>query len=257
MRDLIAFSTRLPVRGGDVVRAAEQNFLYPVLAVLISVLVAAVSFPSFLLRPEIASLLTLLFLYATTGLMHLDGLADFFDGLLAGGSVERKVRAMKDESVGAAGVFAVFVVLLAEFVAFSSLGASISNATSRTAAFFSFFAALLVAEASAKLGMTTCIFAGRFVKKAAPPAVAPGLGALFVAKLTPQKYAGSVTVSAAIATSLLPLCGGKAFLILLGAPVAILVARAAAKNFGGVSGDVMGATNEIARACTLMAWLFA
>ncbi|MDF2957403.1 MAG: Cobalamin synthase CobS [Candidatus Alkanophagales archaeon MCA70_species_1] len=242
------------VRGGDLERAAEQSFLYPVLAVLISVFVAAVSFLASFLSPEVAALLTLLALYATTGLMHLDGLADFSDGLFASGGVEQKVKAMKDGAVGAAGVFAVFVVLLAEFVAFLDVcaGAAAHGVTNYTAAFLSIFAALVVAETSAKLGMTTCIFAGRLVRT---PAAAAGLGALFTSRLTPQKYAIAVVVSVAIAAFLLRLCGGKAFLTLLGAPVAALVARAAAKNFGGVSGDVMGATNEIARACTLVAWV--
>ena len=67
-----------------------------------------------------AALILIAGVVLTRGL-HLDGLADWFDGLGAGKSPERILSVMKDPHVGVFGVLAVVLVLLAKFIALSHL----------------------------------------------------------------------------------------------------------------------------------------
>ncbi len=67
--------------------------------------------------PPLSNILAVLALYLTIGLLHLDGLADWADGIMVKGDRERKVRAMKDLNTGIAGVFAVVTVLLLQVYA--------------------------------------------------------------------------------------------------------------------------------------------
>ena len=52
---------------------------------------------------------------AMTGGLHLDGLADSFDGLFAPGDHKRRLAVMKDSSIGAFGVSALVLVLAAKW----------------------------------------------------------------------------------------------------------------------------------------------
>jgi adenosylcobinamide-GDP ribazoletransferase len=61
---------------------------------------------------------------ALTGMLHLDGLCDAADGLLAPVARERRLEIMRAPDVGAFGVGAAVVVLLARWAAFSTLAAA-------------------------------------------------------------------------------------------------------------------------------------
>jgi len=99
MRDIISFLTQIPIRKEvKLEEVAARTYLFPFAALLIGFLVSGVAFVSFrFLATELASLLTLLAIYLVTGLIHLDGLADFFDGVMASGSRSEKRKAKSDE----------------------------------------------------------------------------------------------------------------------------------------------------------------
>lgn len=58
---------------------------------------------------------------ALTGMLHLDGLADSADGLLPHMSRERRLEVMREPTVGAFGVGAVVIVLIARWVVLATL----------------------------------------------------------------------------------------------------------------------------------------
>ena len=61
-----------------------------------------------------------------SGVLHMDGLGDTFDGLGAGGDKERKLAIMRDSRIGSFGLLAIINVLLCDFAALHAL-ASISS----------------------------------------------------------------------------------------------------------------------------------
>src|SRR5688572_33090244 len=65
----------------------------------------------FVFPPLVAGVVTLAVWVALTGGLHLDGLADCCDGLLASVSVERRLEIMKDPHMDAFGVIGLILIL--------------------------------------------------------------------------------------------------------------------------------------------------
>jgi adenosylcobinamide-GDP ribazoletransferase len=236
----VSWLTVLPVRvaGGDVAGAAGAALRWaPVVGALLGaaagVLVAGLSalgMPSLLV-----GLLGVGFLALATRGMHVDGLADTADGLGCYGPPERALAVMRG---GGAGPFAVVTLLVTLGVQATALG-SLTGGPVVTAA--------ALAGATGRAGFAWC------ARRGVPAARPTGLGAT---------VAGSQPVWAAPAWWLVLAAAG------LGAvpgrpwqgPLAVAVAAAVVvglsahtrRRFGGVTGDVLGAANELAVAATLV-----
>jgi len=253
MLDLISFLTQIPVRKDiKIEEVAAKSYLFPFVALLIGALVSAIAFLPFgflLLPDEIAVLLTLLSIYLVTGLMHLDGLADFFDGVMASGNRREKRIAMKDEKIGIAGLFAAIFVILLSLFAIESVCADFTEATFNFGldTFYYFASVFIIAEVSAKLSMNTCMLLGKGFD------VNKGMGALFIRSVTKSKYVGALLSSVLI--SLIFTGSFRFFIVFTGIVVAFFISYVAKKEFGAVSGDVIGASNEIARCVTLLVFV--
>jgi adenosylcobinamide-GDP ribazoletransferase len=251
MLDLIGFLTQIPVGKHVEIEAVKaKSYLFPFAGVVIGFVVAVVAFGVFGLlgtATEIAALLTLLALYLVTGLLHLDGLADFFDGVMAPGGKEEKRRAMKDNNTGIAGVFAVLLVLLLSLFAIERVCADLTAKAGFTFDFsslYGFAGVFVIAEVAAKLSMNTCLALGKGSRRVA------GLGTQFIQATSARKYAGALL--SAVVIAVLFTCSFSFVLVFTGVVVAFLVSSLAKRKFGAVSGDVVGASNELARCATLV-----
>jgi adenosylcobinamide-GDP ribazoletransferase len=250
MLDLVSFLTQIPVRKDVNIEAVKaKSHLFPFVGLLIGVMVAVVAFVAFGLlgaATEIAALLTLLALYLVTGLLHLDGLADFFDGVMAPGSREDKRRAMKDDKIGIAGLFAAIFVLFLSFFAIKTVGVDLTAAgfDFDFGSFYGFASVFVIAEVSAKLSMNTCMALGRGARGV------EGLGTLFIRSSSPQKYLAALL--SAVLIALLFTASFRFCIVFMGIIVAFVVSYIAKRKFGAVSGDVVGASNELARCVTLL-----
>ncbi len=258
MLDIISFLTQIPVRKDvRIEEVAVRTYLFPFVALLIGLAVAVVAFVSFgflVSTPEIAALLVLLAIYLVTGLMHLDGLADFFDGVMAGGTKEDKRRAMKDEKIGIAGLFATVFVILLSFFAIETVCTSLTKTAPAHSfdlrSFYHFASVFVIAEVSAKISMNTCMISGKSKEGAGD-----GMGALFIHSCSKSGYVVAL-ISAILIALIFTAFSLRFFIVFTGITVALFVSRIAKSNFGdvGVSGDVIGASNELARCATLVVW---
>jgi adenosylcobinamide-GDP ribazoletransferase len=179
-----------------------------------------------------AGLLVVSALAVGTRALHLDGLADTADGLGSGWSPQRSLAIMKRGNIGPIGVVTLIVILAAQAVAFGSLSASIRGAAAGAAAICCSRAALAI----------VC-------RQGVPAARKSGLG-VAVADSVPVTAAAlswlAVIGTMVLVTALLGRwwCGLIAAALAL-AGVLILV-RVCQRRLGGVTGDVMGASIEIA-----------
>ena len=247
MLDIISFLTEIPIRKAvRLEEVAAKTHLFPFAALLIGLLVSMVAFVSFrFLVPIISSLFTLLAIYLITGLIHLDGLADFFDGLLASGSRSEKLKAMKDVKIGIAGLFAVIFLLLLCLFAIETVCATILDSDLHT--LYTFAPVFIIAELSAKLSMNTCMVIGKGFEREV------GMGALFIRSSTWTRYVFALLFYALIALICTISTGFfRFFTAFTGIVVAFVVVWIAKKKFGAVNGDVIGASNELARCVTLL-----
>jgi adenosylcobinamide-GDP ribazoletransferase len=240
VRGALAFLTRLPVGGGEAAWDAFRTT--PVSGVVAGYVVGGLVALPFLLPvplPTVAALY-LLTLYLVTGVTHADGLADLGDAAAAHGTDARRA-ALEDASIGAGGALTLGLVLMG--LALAALG--VGGAGPRVAARL-----VLAAEVSAKVGMAALACLGSPAHE--------GLGSAVVA---PASRAALLPVAvAAVPAVLVPPPGSAPALaatLVAGPAVALLVGRWARVALGGVSGDALGAANELGRVAALHAGVVA
>lgn len=217
----------------DIKYIATNMYLFPIVGVLIGLSAGLVGYSLLLvLDPQIASLLVVLFITLMTGLHHTDALADFGDGLMVKRGRESKKNAMHDHSIGSAGATALILYFIGMFATISSI---------RDGTILLSF--LLTSEVIAKYMM---VEQARFGK-----AAWDGLGSPFVLAM---KNKMKFIVCTLITLTIVFLVTGYEGLITLAIAflVAGLIQFIARVSFGGISGDVMGASNEIVRLACLI-----
>ena len=162
-----------------------------------------------------------------SGGLHHDGLMDTADGLAAGS--DRRLEAMEDSRVGASGVLALVVVLLLELASLVQLGDRAPMALC-LAGFWSRTAPLWAMWRFRYLrldGSGTAAFHRQHGR--------PGWDAL-----------PALIMMTAFSISVPPLD------LLIGAPVALLVAERLGRKLGGYTGDSYGAALVMTEAITLL-----
>src|SRR3990172_11383138 len=127
----------------------KHIYLFPVVGAVIGVIfalivIAVTSLAIF--SPIIVSLFVVIIIYYFTGFNHIDGLADFGDGIAAHGTREKKIAAMRDTAIGTGGMIFCVIAILCLF----SSSLSIAEIDTLSLPF-----ALIVAEISAKQTMVT------------------------------------------------------------------------------------------------------
>ena len=95
---------------------------FPIVGLLIGGLVAGAYYGLiFILPASVVAVLTTIVWVALSGGLHLDGLADSFDGLLPSVSREKRLSILKDVHLGAFGVMGLVLALIAKVVLLFSL----------------------------------------------------------------------------------------------------------------------------------------
>lgn len=101
---------QIPVGEGDLRRATAA---FPLIGLVVGGLVVAVRAAAGpLLGPGAATVLAVATAVAVTGAFHEDGLADTFDGLWGGWTPERRVEIMRDSRLGTYGACALLLAVL-------------------------------------------------------------------------------------------------------------------------------------------------
>ncbi|MFQ5476543.1 MAG: adenosylcobinamide-GDP ribazoletransferase [Nitrosopumilus sp.] len=232
---VFSFLTIFPSSNATLENVAKYMYLFPIVGIAIGLLVGSFGFGlSFFLDPLIVSLLVVASLAIVTGIHHVDGLADFADGLMVKGSKDRKLKAMKDLSTGSAGIVAIVLYLVGLIMAIS-----LTNG-------FDLFKAILISEILAKFSMVLVASMGN--------SAALGSNSPFVKIMKDKKK-----LTAAFIIMLIPVIvvGETTGLLMLGVTVTLTMFLLAisTRSFGGITGDVLGATNELTRLASLMVFV--
>ncbi len=213
----------------------KHIYLFPVVGAVIGIILAVIALTSSLiLSPIMLALLVIISIYYFTGINHIDGLADFGDGIAAHGTKEKKIAAMRDTAVGTGGIVFCMISILGLFVSL------ISIQESNVYLLLPF--ALIVAETSAKQTMVTVAAFGRRIHE--------GFGAMTVDNTKRSDLIIGTIFSVSVCYFVLGSLGIEAFII--SQLAGLLVLNTANSHFGGVSGDIVGAANEIGRLAALL-----
>jgi len=226
----LPFGPSAPLNEGDVARA---SWTFPIAGLLIGLAGALVYWLAIRLNvaPPPAAALTLAATLLLTGAMHEDGLADTADGF-GGSTRERKLEIMRDSRIGSFGACALAISLLLRW-------STIADIAEPRFVAMALIAAHVVARALLPAFMHLV-----------PPARSDGLAS----------GAGSPPGSSVVAALLLGvLCllfsfglTGSVVALLMLTLIGFLLARVATKQFGGQTGDVLGALEQIGEAAILL-----
>jgi len=240
LKNLLSFLTVIPIRmDKDMLSdCAKTMFLFPLIGAFIGLLAGGFGWIFFQFLPgSIAGVLILGILLLITGLHHTDGLLDFGDGIMAHGTPERKIEIMHDQLTGAGGLSLGIMTFLVTALAFSELNSGLV------------IQSVIVVEVSAKLSMVIGAWAGKSVHE--------GMNTVFLDSMHGKKGAlrliAALIISFGIAIPLLGLTGIAT--ILAAILVSLFIVSLSHKHFKGVTGDVLGATNELSRMTSIIVLL--
>ncbi|MDY0267592.1 adenosylcobinamide-GDP ribazoletransferase [Trichloromonas sp.] len=223
------FLTVFPVAdnlSGDAERLGRGMAFWPAVGLLMGLGLVAMdqALTPIIPRAVVDSLLVLTMI-AITGAVHLDGIADLCDGLAGGKDREGTLRIMKESRVGPVGVSGLVMVLLLKYVILHNVPFQL--------------------KAPALIFMP---MAGRWIQVllAAYSSYIPsggGTGGTFVEHVGGREFA-IASATFAIATLILFGLKGLALLLVFGL-VGLALLRYFHYRLGGVTGDVLGAGNEV------------
>lgn len=231
--------TRLPIpvdAGFARDRGAMAAWAYPLAGGVIALLAGALSWVCLMagMPPAVAAGAALAAQVIATGAMHEDGLADTADGFWGGWDRARRLEIMKDSRIGTYGVVAIVLSLGLRWTALAALGAAMPVAL----------------IASAMLSRGAMIGVMRVLPNARKDGLSrsvgqPGVGTVFLgiglAVLLASALAGPAAAALALAAGAAALASGA-------------IARA---KIGGQTGDVLGATQQLAEmTCLATATIF-
>ncbi|XOZ88604.1 adenosylcobinamide-GDP ribazoletransferase [Nocardia testacea] len=242
LRLTFSWLTVLPVRGpGDVDRRAASRAiaLAPLAGAGLGLVAAALLW---VLAPTgiAAGFVAVAALALLTRGMHLDGLADTFDGLGVYGSPERAREVMKSGGAGPFGVAAIVLAAGIQAGAFTTLAAA------------GHWTATVTAVA---LGRVAVIAACR---RGIEPAPGAWFGAMVAGTQSPRAVLGWSAVGAVAAVFAipeLPWAGPLVALVTLAAVTGLI--GHAVRRIGGLSGDLLGAAVELTTALAALGFALA
>ena len=257
-RDLLSFLTIIPVGGKEdfIFTTAEHMYLFPLIGGFIGLLGAVyfvgsgvivrfllglinslIALPVGFFGILIPAAMTIAFLLVLTGLQHFDGLIDLGNAVGLRNVHDRKMVAHAWTVTYSGAVLA----LVVEFAAF--VGLFFINPLFA-------FGAIITSEVAAKLAMVTIVWVGEPSHK--------GLGSIFLSKAKKKLNAVAYMIALLVVYPLFAYIGSPVLglvavgIVLVSIPVAFVMKNVSEAIFGGVSGDMIGATNEIARAVSLV-----
>jgi adenosylcobinamide-GDP ribazoletransferase len=237
LKNALAFLTIIPVGMDEdgIIQAAGYMPSFPVIGALIGLATGALVWSLQALLPSlIVGMLGLGFILLLTGVHHADGLLDFGDAMMVLGSPEEKMRVMRDYQTGAGGLCLGLVVLSATAFSIAALDRSIV------------IQSLVASETSCKFAMVVQAWAGKSARK--------GLNTPFLEAMHGRWRSARLAVAffLALAISLAALRITGIVVILAGLLVAATMLVISKKELGGLTGDAMGATNELVRLASLL-----
>jgi adenosylcobinamide-GDP ribazoletransferase len=215
-------------------RAASElgsaAIFFPMIGAMLGVILIAADFVLVpIAGPILSSVVLVTLLAVLTRGLHLDGLADTFDGFGGGGDRERILRIMDDSHIGAFGVIAIALVLFFKVHAIAIIE------TER-------WRALLAAPILSRWAMVILGYRSQAAKT--------GLGSALIDHLSTSHFFLATAITLLLTAATLR---GTGVAIILGVYVLALTSRSFfQRRLGGVTGDIFGAVGELSETSVLL-----
>jgi adenosylcobinamide-GDP ribazoletransferase len=236
LRRAMGFLTVYPLRASDTwtpEALGNSMVYYPLVGLFIGLALWILHLLLIALFPiPVASVLLLAGLAVITGGLHLDGLADTIDGLSGGYNREETLHIFKDPHVGTMAVAGVVLMLLAKYASLNVLPLD------------AMLSCLVLMATLSRFSMVQLACFSPYARASG------GLGEPFVRGIRQEHFLTAVLFTVGVAL----LFGGmRGFMIWLLVSLATLGYQTYfRRRLHGITGDVLGATNEVNEALVLI-----
>jgi adenosylcobinamide-GDP ribazoletransferase len=177
---------------------------------------------------QMATIIAWIIYVVLTGGIHIDGLADTFDGIYSNRERERMLEIMKDSQIGTFGVLGIISVLAIGVVGSSFLDKTV------------FFVFPII---SRSIALLIC-YLNSYARK-------DGMGKLFIERCTKREAAVGIVTAAIIAVFFFGIAGIVSLALSI-VFISFSVNRIAEK-LGGITGDVIGFSIEVVQVVFILA----
>ena len=232
----LGFLTIIPLPLNREVRPMDMGrsmACFPLAGAIIGGILAGMSAVlSTVLPRSVADFILIATLALITGGLHLDGLADTFDGLYGGKTREEALAIMKDSRVGAIGVVSLIFVIILKYITLLSVPAGLK------------YTALVVMPALSRWSMVLAAYLSGYARPTG------GTGRDFIETVSPMSLL--IATAFALITGIGGLEWKGGLIILWIGGLTIIWVIYFHRRLGGVTGDTLGAINEVNEAMVLL-----
>lgn len=223
----LQFLTRIPVKKfpKDEKRLGKSMAYFPIVGLILGGILVLVNLGfSIILAPLVADALTIITLIILTGALHIDGFIDTIDGLAGGKSREEILKIMKDSRVGAFGIVGIVSLIMLKLVLLHEIPLKIKTE------------AILLFPVMGRWAMVVASSLSVYARK-------EGTGKAFVNHCGRKELIIASLITLIITGGFLKILGLELFFFILA--LTLLLTRFISKRIGGMTGDTLGAVNEI------------
>lgn len=207
---------------------AGSIWFYPFIGLIIGGILSAVNWGMLLLTEEMdimALVLVLSYVFLSGGL-HLDGLADSFDGLFSGRDRTRIFEIMQDSRIGSFGVIGLIIYFACLFILFQHIDWTI----------------MLLFPLVGRCAVLLAAGISSYAKE-------KGMGKIIVEAAGRKHVVFALVISFAIGAtlnikSLIPMC--------ITYILVFIMTKSISKKLSGITGDIMGMTVEVSQCIFLL-----
>lgn len=214
-------------------RLSNAVVYFPLVGLLLGLILAGtnnlLSFLGF--QESVTNIILVISLIILTGALHLDGLSDTFDALLSGKDKEEMLKIMRDPHIGVMGVISIISILLLKISFLSSINPQFKNT------------ALVLTCLLSRWGLIMPMVLFPYARK-------EGKTKVFIQNISLNKF---------FASTIIALCGViiiwqiKGILVLIITAICVYIINCFLnKKLGGITGDTLGAVNEITEILVLL-----
>lgn len=229
----LQFLTRVPIRLRREPSLSKTVAWLPVAGAIIGAAVGGVAAGMWhLTTPLVAAAVAIAFGLLVTGAFHEDGLGDVADAFGGGWTVERRLEILKDSRHGTYGVAAISTSIVVRIVSLGAMPGPLDMFTAAVAAHTMARVAAVGMAGTMKLATNT------------------GLGADYGRSSTPLR--AGIGCAAGIAITAVAVGWWAAPLAATALVAAAATGVLARRKIGGISGDVLGAAEQVAECLCLV-----
>jgi len=227
---IIPIGTRLSI---DKNKLHQATVYFPLVGLLLGLILAGVNNLLLLIQLEqfLTNTILVILLIILTGGLHLDGLADTFDAFLSRKNKSEMLKIMRDSRIGVMGVLSLISIILIKLSLFCSLDLSVKNIS------------LILMCMLSRYSLVFSMFSFPYARE-------EGKAKTFIEKMNFKIFSLATIITLFCVIILWQLKGLFPFILVV--IFVFLTGKFISKKIGGITGDTLGAINELVEVFVLL-----